>query len=152
MIIHFFEDLLMFFLINSAEINVELNIVEIVGSHCFIVVFRTRRNLCFFLLWFHQISLINVIYVISQFYFNLKIKRSLNGKYIEIIPEFLPLFFLLIKSMEAFSVLFIISLIANLKIKMMEENRSQDNLNNESRMSASRLKAKKKANSKLSKY
>lgn len=35
---------------------------------------------------------------------------------------------------------------------MMEENRSQDNLNNESRMSASRLKAKKKANSKLSKY
>lgn len=142
----------MLFLINSAEINVELNVVEIVGSHCFIVVFRTRRNLCFFLLWFHQISLINVIYVISQFYFNLKIKRSLNGKYIEIIPEFLTLFFLLIKSMEAFSVLFIISLIANLKIKMMEENRSQDNLNNESRMSASRLKAKKKANSKLSKY
>ena len=110
----------MLFLINSAEINVELNVIEIVGPHCFIVVFRTRRNLCFFLLWFHQISLINVIYVISQFYFNLKIKRSLNGKYIEIIPEFLPLFFLLIKSMEAFSVLFIISLIANLKIKMME--------------------------------
>jgi hypothetical protein len=35
---------------------------------------------------------------------------------------------------------------------MIEENRSQDNLNNESRMSASRLKTKRKANSKLSKY
>ena len=152
MIIHFFEDLLMLFLINSAEINVELNIVEIVGSHCFIVVFRTRRNLCFFLLWFHQISLINVIYVISQFYFNLKIKTIIKWQVHWNHSWISALFFLLIKSMEAFSVLFIISLIANLKIKMMEENRSQDNLNNESRMSASRLKAKKKGNSKLSKY
>ena len=35
---------------------------------------------------------------------------------------------------------------------MIEENRSQENINNESRMSASRIRAKKKANSKLSKY